>query len=198
MNLDNPNGSNGRIRRTKKTFKKHFINLVQEKGYKNVTVTDIVERADYNRSTFYLYFKDKDDLADELVEETFEDLKNAFRRPFVETKIIDYNYILPTSNSFFQQIYEQKEVYGLLNLQDTIPTFQEKFLKKFKEIFGAIVYINNENEDIEINHFNTYKMYGSYGVILEWIEGGCVQSPDEIADNLLEIFKTTSGSFRFN
>ncbi len=40
-------------------------------------------------------------------------------------------------------------------------------------------------------------MYGSYGVILEWIEDGYVKSPDEIANNLLEIFKTSTSSFRF-
>ena len=67
-----------------------------------------------------------------------------------------------------------------------------------KEIFDAIIYIDTEKEEIQIEHFNTYKMYGSYGVLLEWIEGGYEKSPDEIADNLLEIFKTNTSSFRFN
>ena len=40
-------------------------------------------------------------------------------------------------------------------------------------------------------------MYGSYGVILEWIHGGCKQTPEQIADNLLEIFKTNNSSFHF-
>lgn len=197
MNSENHKTGDRRIRRTKSIFKTHFIRLVREKGYKNVTVTDIVERADYNRSTFYLYFKDKEDLAEELVTEILDELNKAFRRPFEDTMIVDYKHILPTSNAFFQHIYEQKYFYGLLKMEDTIPGFQEKFLNKFKEIFHAITYINNENKEINLDHFNTYKMYGSYGVILEWIEGGCLKSPEEIADNLLEIFKTKEVLFKF-
>lgn len=198
MGSDNLNGSDRRIRRTKRIFKMHFINLIQEKGYKNVTVKDMVERAEYNRSTFYLYFKDKEDLAEELVTEILDELDYAFRHPFEEKETVDYNHILPTSNAFFKHLYENKNVYCLLHIKDSIPGFKENFLKKFKEIFDGITYLNNANEDIDINHFNTYKMYGSYGVILEWIEGGCVETPNEIADILLEIFKTSSSSFRFN
>ena len=59
MNSEKLSEDGRRMRRSKKSFKKNFIDLIQEKGYKNVTVTDIVERADYNRSTFYMYFRDK-------------------------------------------------------------------------------------------------------------------------------------------
>lgn len=197
MNLEKPNDANRSIRRTKRIFKSHFISLIREKGYKNVTVTDIVERADYNRSTFYLYFKDKEDLTEELITEVLEELNHAFHRPFEDAKIVAYNRILPSSNTFFQHLYDYKNFYSLLTIQDTIPGLQQKFLEKMKEIFDAITYIDTEKEEIQIEHFNTYKMYGSYGVILEWIEDGYVKSPDEIANNLLEIFKTSTSSFRF-
>ena len=36
--------------------------LLLEKGYKKITVTDIVERADIGRATFYAHFEDKEDL----------------------------------------------------------------------------------------------------------------------------------------
>jgi len=186
-----------RIRRTKNLLKGHFVQLVKENGYKNVTVTDIVERADYNRSTFYLHFKDKEDIAEELLVEILGELEAAFHQPFIDTKIVDYDRILPTSNAFFKHFYENKDFYSLLNLEDSIPRINEKFFLKFKEVFEGITYINDAHENIELEHFNTYKMYGSYGVILEWIQGGCKQTPDEIADNLLEIFKTNAISFRF-
>lgn len=198
MNPVKSHDTNRSIRRTKRIFKLHFISLIREKGYKNVTVTDIVERADYNRSTFYLYFKDKEDLTEELVNEILEELHYSFHVPFEDVEDIKYNHILPSSNTFFQHLYKYKNFYSLLTIQDTIPGLQQKFLGKMKEIFDAITYINTENEEIQIEHFNTYKMYGSYGVLLEWIEGGYVKSPDEIADNLLEIFKTNTSSFRFN
>lgn len=39
------------------------IELIMQKGYDNVNVSDITDYADYGRSTFYLYFKDKEDMA---------------------------------------------------------------------------------------------------------------------------------------
>ncbi|QUG42992.1 TetR/AcrR family transcriptional regulator [Psychrobacillus sp. INOP01] len=198
MNSENHSMGDRRIRRTKNLLKEHFVQLVKEKGYKNVTVTDIVEKADYNRSTFYLHFKDKEDIAEELVAEILKGLEVAFHQPFIDTKIVEYDLILPSSNTFFRHFYNNRNFYSLLNLEDTIPRFKEKFFLKFKEVFEGITYLNEANEGIVLEHFNTYKMYGSYGVILEWINGGCIQTPEEIADNLLEIFKTNSISFRFN
>jgi hypothetical protein len=185
-----------RVRRTKKIFKSHFIDLVKEKGYKNVTITDVVDRADYNRSTFYIYYKDKEDLAEELVKETLKDLEYAFHSPFLGSSVVDYGKIIPTSNAFFRHLYDHRRVYSLLYISDTIPGFQESFLNKFKKIFYGITYLDQSNEVIGIKHFNTYKMYGSYGVILEWLEGGCIETPEEIADTLLEIFKTSESAFK--
>lgn len=198
MNSENHSMGDRRIRRTKNLLKGHFIQLVKSNGYKNVTVTDIVEKADYNRSTFYLHFKDKEHIAEELVEDILEELEAAFHQPFIDTKVVEYDLILPSSNAFFKHFYDNRDIYSLLNLEDSIPSFKDKLFLKFKEVFEGITYLNEANESIKIEHFNTYKMYGSYGVILEWIQGGCVKTPAEIADNLLEIFKTNSFSFRFN
>lgn len=126
MNADNSTVDR-RVRRTKKIFKSHFIELVKEKGYKNVTVTDVVERADYNRSTFYIYYKDKEDLAEELVLETLKDLEYAFHSPFLGTAVVDYNKIISTSNAFFKHLYDHRSVYSLLYVKDSIPGFQDCF-----------------------------------------------------------------------
>lgn len=192
------NNSDRRIRRTKNTFKKTFIELTKEKGYRSVTVTDIIQRADYNRSTFYLYYQDKEDLAEELMNEMLTQLEAAFRQPFLRNPNVVYDRIVPSSNTFFQHIYDQREFYTLLNLEDTIPNLKERFLLSFKEIFNGLVYYDEHNEPIKVKYFNTYKMYGSYGVILEWIESECETPPEEFSDHLLAVFKANEQAFRFD
>lgn len=49
-----------------------FINLVEEKGYEHVTVSDIANQAMINRATFYAHFKDKQDVYDYIFKETVE------------------------------------------------------------------------------------------------------------------------------
>ena len=51
-----------RIRRTHERLGSAMVALMQEKPIEQVTVQDVLERAQVGRSTFYLHFRDKDDL----------------------------------------------------------------------------------------------------------------------------------------
>lgn len=57
-----------RILRTERAIRDAFICLVGERGYAAVTVKDICERADVNRNTFYLHYRDKESLMKRLLE----------------------------------------------------------------------------------------------------------------------------------
>ncbi|WP_344491513.1 helix-turn-helix domain-containing protein [Nonomuraea monospora] len=48
-----------RVRRTRRLIQEALVALILDKGYDAVTVTDIIERADVGRSTFYAHFTDK-------------------------------------------------------------------------------------------------------------------------------------------
>jgi AcrR family transcriptional regulator len=54
-----------RVRRTRTAIHHALTSLMREKGYDAVTVTDIIDRADVGRSTFYTHFTDKSDVLDE-------------------------------------------------------------------------------------------------------------------------------------
>ncbi len=51
-----------RVARTRRSLQHAFLRLIVEKGYEAVSIQDICKAADVGRSTFYLHFKDKDDL----------------------------------------------------------------------------------------------------------------------------------------
>ncbi|MDO3650831.1 TetR/AcrR family transcriptional regulator [Nocardia mangyaensis] len=51
-----------RVRRTRDHLHRALIELMIERGYDRVTVSDIIDRADVGRSTFYAHYRDKDDL----------------------------------------------------------------------------------------------------------------------------------------
>lgn len=51
-----------RILKTRKLLLQALIELIQEKGYDAVTITDISERALIGRSTFYAHFENKEQL----------------------------------------------------------------------------------------------------------------------------------------
>ncbi len=58
-----------RVRRTKRLLRQAMAELMQEKDFKDITVTDLVQRADLNRGTFYVHYKDVYDLREQLENE---------------------------------------------------------------------------------------------------------------------------------
>lgn len=51
-----------RIERTQRILSDALISLIVERGYEEITVQDIIDRANVGRSTFYSHYRDKDDL----------------------------------------------------------------------------------------------------------------------------------------
>ena len=60
-----------RTKRTKAAVYAAFEELLSIKKYENITVQDIIDKADIGRSTFYAHFETKDDLLKELLTELF-------------------------------------------------------------------------------------------------------------------------------
>jgi AcrR family transcriptional regulator len=60
--------------RTESAFLRAALELILERGYDAVSVTDIVRLADYGRSTFYLHFRDKEDLVWRLLQNQTDQL----------------------------------------------------------------------------------------------------------------------------
>jgi AcrR family transcriptional regulator len=51
-----------RIQRTRLALRSALLELIKEKGFDSVSVEEITERANLGRATFYLHYKDKEDL----------------------------------------------------------------------------------------------------------------------------------------
>ena len=68
--------------RSKRLLREAFSELLQEKDYGRITVTEIVERADLNRSTFYAHYTGIDDLMHELTDEITDGLMTVLQEAF--------------------------------------------------------------------------------------------------------------------
>lgn len=57
-----PEKKDRRTRKTRQLLRDTLLTLLKEKRYEDVSVQDIIARADVARSTFYVHYVDKDDL----------------------------------------------------------------------------------------------------------------------------------------
>ena len=70
-------GADRRVRRTRSLLHEALFGLIGEKDYDRISVSEILERANIGRSTFYMHFRDKDDLFASAIQETIESMRAA-------------------------------------------------------------------------------------------------------------------------
>ena len=75
-----------RVRKTKKAIQDVFCDMTKEKKLNEITVKELCERADINKSTFYLHYRGSYDLADSIQEILIRDVCAIIDEyPFEET-----------------------------------------------------------------------------------------------------------------
>ncbi len=82
MDTQRPNRQQRRRLRTRKKMQTAVLELILEKGYDAVSIQDITDRADLARATFYIHFKDKDELIWSVIEDVIHATEEEVTRDF--------------------------------------------------------------------------------------------------------------------
>lgn len=65
-----------RVQRTRKLLREALMALILEDGYDAISIQDITDKANLGRATFYLHFKDKDELLLDVMDQFMSDFIN--------------------------------------------------------------------------------------------------------------------------
>ncbi|OLP64873.1 hypothetical protein BACPU_21940 [Bacillus pumilus] len=182
-----------RVERTKDTLRQTFKNLVGEKGYSHVKVKDIVEKANYNRTTFYVHYESKDELAADVIQREMAHFEYEFCKPTRENPLLDLTRMKPDGTDVFQYIVDNRDYYDLLVMEDRIPHIQEQLLRKLQYIFQhKMSFVSDEYTEINDSYVIQYRSYGIFGFILEWIRNDYNASPSEMARRIINLLHIQS------
>lgn len=112
--------------RSRKLIRQAFFELLKEKTFEKITVTDIVKRADINRSTFYAHYPDVMGLLDEIQDELLDYCQETLER-------VDFGEFYENPSIVLKDIIkileENHELYRLL-MHSTMATKQLEQIKK--------------------------------------------------------------------
>ena len=101
-----------RVQFTRAALHRALADLILEKPLTSITVKDICARADINRSTFYLHYKDIYDLLTAFEDELLEHMQAQF--PQTPTRIDDEDFLTRPLVAFLNQCRETPRMMQLL------------------------------------------------------------------------------------
>lgn len=183
--------------RTKQHFKQAFIELINEKGFSHVSVTDIVQRAEYNRATFYLHYLDKPHLTEDLKQEMFQQIKKMSIERYATDKVITTKSLDTDSFELVSFIYDNRSFFNLYLMEDTIPgLYQDLPQAIFEMLDEQFTFVAEGDHDLNSKKFKLYMAHGTAGLILDWARNGYCESPREITTELINILQAFAVGFR--
>jgi AcrR family transcriptional regulator len=177
-----------RTSRSKKAFRAALLSLIGEKNYEEITITEIVRLADYNRGTFYFHYEQKDDLLNEMIDDVLADLGASFRKPYANLKN-EVNIVELSTIALFDHFLQHREFYKAMLGPNVNINFRERMIRAMEAHFKKdIRFVPNGMEpDVDLDLFFSYRVHGIIGMILEWVQQDFPHSKEYMADQVVKI-----------
>lgn len=109
-----------RIIRSKSALREALLTLMAQKTFTSISITEIVELANYNRGTFYSNYESKEALLDDIFSELIHKLLRSFRAPYEKVEVLRIHELPANSVMIFDHLYQNSAVYTVLMKSDVL------------------------------------------------------------------------------
>ena len=170
---------NRRVQFTKNALREAMIELITEKPLTSITVKDVCARADINRSTFYIHYKDVNDLLLHLEDEMAERLSELCRRHDPKDSMTGGYPFLTDLYAFIQ---ENADLCKVLLGGYGDRAYTERICRILRDDFiEAYLSLLCPGDREKIHYFCAFIVPGNLMLALRWLQDGTRESPEEIA-----------------
>jgi AcrR family transcriptional regulator len=191
-----------RIQRTRQSLRTALFELIKEKDFDTISLEEITERANVGRATFYLHYKDKEDL---LLEE-FSEMANEKVQALSE---IPFSAWLPSQEDIagtggnrpgppllivFEHIYDNSELYYILLKSEKSSRIVERIRKISTEAIVKFVEAKAKTDPIPLHFTVPLEFFAAFfsGALLStvdwWLEEDMRHTPRQMTHLFQSLF----------
>lgn len=181
-----------RVRKTKAQLKAGLTKLMRNKSIKEISVKELVDEVDINRSTFYLHYADIFDMLEKIENEIMDEFLYMMNHHSIDN-FKDLNF--PLMTSIFSFIYDNADIcYALMG-----PYGDIAFVNKMKDLISDITLkslvskVPASINDLEL--ISSFCITGCIGIIENWLQGGTQESPEYMSELTGKIMSNTITTF---
>lgn len=165
-----------RILKTKKCLKESLRELMCEKPFEKITVTEICKRASTGRVTFYNYYEDKYDLMEDCFEDLYEQIRVGFHE--LQRKNNPQDCFERRFQNFLDSIHDVNQEYMDIPMDDSYTfllmyyRFLTQTLKKL-ELYGK----EPVKTRYDVDRLNSFLVLGFWGFF--HVGGGTLSAEED-------------------
>ena len=172
------NPKDRRVRKTKTQLENGLAGLLREKAINEITVTELTERVDINRSTFYLHYRDIYDMMESIENELVEKIEELIQArpvsPFGENSF-------PFIEDIFAILAENKAICAAL----LGPNGDIAFLHRIEAILSKhslkVLEATFLDRSDDLKYSYAFCLSGCVGLIKTWLAAASPESPEHMA-----------------
>ena len=169
-----------RARRSDAAIRKAFYELLVERDYDKITVTELARRADIDRKTFYLHYASIDDLSDALMHEEVSQLADKVRASITKSgEAIDIHQLYETIGiETIEMIGNRAGVLKYAQLEGVLTRLKPVVVETIisEDLLGLSEVLGEHWKMVESSF-----MAGIFELYLQWYEGNSELELKELA-----------------
>ena len=166
--------------KSKKWIMDSLLALMNEKEFNNITITEIIKRADLTRQTFYRHFTSKEDVLHAYISEIYN---NCFEKVNTLEEKTLFN-VLVTYFTYWENNKDLLLLADKCNLNYNIMDFYYKYMDNALDMITDKVVSKNENE---INYVKNFILGGFINVKMIWMKNNFKEGPQELAQTIINL-----------
>ena len=173
-----------RVKYTRMVLKDSLIALLKNKPIEKISVKQICDMADINRSTFYAHYKDQYDLMNHIEQEVLNELNDYLNNfNLKENEAAAFESI----ENIFKYIVENEELSKVLLGENGRISFQKEIMTILQRQCMSEWKDRDEQTGELIEYFLLFGLNGSIGVVQKWLRSGMKFTPGEMAQLIIKL-----------
>ena len=160
-------------------FRTALIELMEEKPFHKITIKEICERADLNRTTFYLHYTDQTQLLNEIITILEDDMTNCIPAPD------DKGNGLERLKQYLEYVRANAKIYRTLMRSDEDVGARTRIIRDIlRDIKDSLPVLG---KPLENRYIYRFIIDGSISMILNWIDSDFDISTEVLAKLIFDL-----------
>ena len=175
----NETKQNRKTKYTQAVLKDSLIELMAKKPISRITIKEICEKADLNRTTFYAHYADQYMLLGSIEHETLEWVKEVIAGFSGKTENDD---VMRNIEKIFEYIIENKNHIRVLMSEQGNIDFQRNLLSVIYEQCGIWLTGDFNIDPEKSGLYFVFLVNGSIGLLQHWLKTGLKETAQEMSE----------------